>query len=78
MADDDYAGDLDGNPALQAVSMRCGVCKTGGSIGVDLLDENGKTIAHGHLDTETAIQFFEMYGEAIDEVLDNEGPKTVN
>lgn len=63
--DDYYAGDLDGVPTVSAASMRCGVCLSGTSIGVDLVDRGGRTIAHGHLDIAAAEEFWRMYGEAI-------------
>ena len=68
-SDDGYKGDLDGRPAPNAVTMRCGVCLDGTTVGVDLLDANDKTIAHGHLDVESALEFAERYGEAIEELV---------
>lgn len=67
---DKYAGDLDGVPTRSVRYMRCGVCKDGCSIGVDLVDENGETIAHGHLGIEQAEDFWRLYGEAIVEARD--------
>ncbi len=67
--DDGYRGDLEGRPTPHAAEMRCGVCLDGTTIGVDLLDANGETIAHGHLDPETALVFAEQFGEAIEEVV---------
>ena len=64
-----YKGDLEGTPAVHAASMAVGVCLCGDMVGVDLLDKDGKTIAHGHLDLESAVEFHRMYGEAITEAL---------
>lgn len=63
--DSNYAGDLNGVPCVCATSMAVGVCRDGQSVGVDLIDQDGKTIAHGHLDLETAIEFHQRYGETI-------------
>ncbi len=66
---DGYRGDLDGAPVPHAAHMRCGVCLCGDLIGVDLIDAGGKTIAHGHMDVETALEFATQYGNAIEEVM---------
>ena len=68
-SDDGYKGDLEGRPVPNAVSMRCGVCLDGTTVGVDLLDANDKTIAHGHLDVETALEFAEQFAEALAELV---------
>ena len=69
MAGEAYKGDLEGAPVQHSASMRCGVCLCGDLIGVDLVDQYGETIAHGHLDGAAAVDFMEMYGDAIEEVL---------
>ncbi len=68
MAEINYRGDLEGVPVTHAAAMRVGVCLCGDMIGVDLVDRDGDTIAHGHLDIDSAEQFFRAYGEAIAEV----------
>lgn len=57
MADDAYKGDLEGVPTPHATSMRCGICLCGDLVGIDLLDVAGRTMAHGHLDLMTAVEF---------------------
>lgn len=60
--------DLEGNPAVNALFMRCGVCQCGDLVGVDLVDREGAVIAHGHLELDAAMEFHRMFGDAINEV----------
>lgn len=69
MPDDSYKGDLEGRPTPHAASMSVGVCRCGYLVGVDLLDAEGVTLAHGHLDIESALEFAALYGEAIEEAI---------
>lgn len=64
------ATDLEGNPAANAAFMRVGVCPDGASVGIDLLDSAGKTIAHGHLELEQAVDFTSQLNDAIQKLID--------
>lgn len=66
---DSYAGDLEGVPCVAAASMRVGVCRDGQSVGVDLLDAHGTTIAHGHLELVAAIDFINRWSDACEALL---------
>lgn len=66
--DDGYTGDLSGRPTVNATTMDCGVCQCGFLIGVDLHDSDGSTIAHGHMDIDTAMTFAEKFAEAVGKV----------
>lgn len=68
--DDDIANDLTGMPAVNAVFMRVGVCPDGNSIGIDLIDAVGKTIAHGHLELEQAVTFTSELNDTIQQLID--------
>lgn len=62
-----HTSDLEGAKSPQAASIRCGVCRDGKSIGIDMQDARGETLAHGHVGLETAEQFHSDYGEIIEE-----------
>lgn len=52
-------------PALQAAAMNVGICTHGGTIGVDMLAQDGSVFAHGHYDIATAERFRDALVEAI-------------
>jgi hypothetical protein len=53
--------------ALQAASMTAGACAHGGTVGIDMVAQDGNTFAHGHFDIEIAEQFRDLLTEAIAE-----------
>jgi hypothetical protein len=52
-----------------ANEIQCRMCHGGNYIGIDLMDDDGKVYAHGHLNLDTAKQFQEFFGEMV-KVLD--------
>lgn len=53
--------------ALQAASMTAWACHHGGTVGIDMLAQDGSVFAHGHFDIETAEAFRDLLTEAIAE-----------
>lgn len=62
--------------ALQAASMRSGVCAHASAlVGLDMLAQDGSVFAHGHFDIETAKQFHRNLGISISEAIAKEASK---
>ena len=48
-----------------ANEIQCRMCHGGNYIGIDLMDDDGKVYAHGHLNLDTAKQFQEFFGDMV-------------
>lgn len=55
--------------ALQAASMAVGSCEHGGTVGIDMMAQDGRVFAHGHFDINIAVQFRDQLNEAITEAV---------
>lgn len=53
--------------ALQAAQMTAGACTHGGTVGIDMVAQDGNVFAHGHFDIDVAEQFRDMLTDAIAE-----------
>ena len=66
MSDKRYSVERWDKNALQAAQLSVGRCRHGGTIGIDMIAQDGNVFAHGHVDVLTASALVEKLIEEIE------------